>query len=268
MFYRFVIAYIALWIIYPKLHKITDWKKELIYVLAGFFGGSLYFYTENTALEYAFASNVGLIIAATPILTAFIAHFLISSEPLRRRLVIGGLIAFVGAGFVIFNGQFVLKLNPLGDFLAIAAALSFAFYSVFIKLIGSDHSTIYVTRKVFFYSLITSIPFMVFGNFTWDISVLTETEVWVNLLFLGLIASAACFVVWNQAISILGAVKTNHFIYFVPFLTMLFSALFLSEKITILACVGSVFIIYGVYLAEKQEKQVEDLTEKKEVHSS
>lgn len=256
MLYRFIIAYIALWFLYPKIHKVSDWKKEIIYILAGFFGGALYFYTENTALAYTFASNVGLIVAATPILTAFIAHYLISSEPLRRRLVIGGLIAFVGAGFVIFNGQFVLQLNPLGDALAIAAALSFAFYSVFIKLIGTDYSSLYITRKVFFYSIITTAPFMIWGDFTWDFSAFMHVDVWLHLLFLGLIASAGCFAVWNQAINVLGAVKTNHFIYFIPFLTMLFSVWLLAEKITWLACVGSVFIIYGVYLAEKQEKAV------------
>ena len=256
MFFRFVIAYIVLLLLHPKFYPVQNKKTEFYYGLAGFFGGSLYFFTENYALKYTLATNVGLITAGIPIITAFLAHFMVRGEPLKKQLFIGGILAFIGVAFVIFNGQVVLQISPIGDLLAGVAALSFAFYSIFIKLIQTGHSAIYVTRKVFFYSVLTSFPFLIFGEFTWDLERWIQPVVLGNLFFLGIVASGLCFVVWNQAIYVLGAVKTNHFIYFVPFLTMLFAWLFLNESITIYALLGLVFIICGVYIAERPEKQL------------
>ena len=99
------------------------------------------------------ASNVGLLLATTPMLTAIVARFLTTGEPFNRQLAAGFCIAFLGVFLVIFNGHFILKLHPIGDFLAIAAALSWAFYSTLVKKIGNRYNGIYITRKIFFYAI-------------------------------------------------------------------------------------------------------------------
>ena len=55
-----------------------------------------------------------------------------------------------GIALVVFNGSFVLKLSPKGDLLAVAAALSWAFYSVILRGIRSSYPPVYVTRRIFF----------------------------------------------------------------------------------------------------------------------
>lgn len=57
-----------------------------------------------------------------------------------------------------------------------------------------------------------------------------DLSVLANLLFLGLGASALCFVTWNLAVGILGAVKTSVYIYIVPVITVAASALFYTKK--------------------------------------
>lgn len=104
------------------------------------------------------ASNVGLLLATTPMLTAIVARFLTTGEPFNRQLAAGFCIAFLGVFLVIFNGHFILKLHPIGDFLAIAAALSWAFYSTLVKKIGNRYNGIYITRKIFFYAIVTMLP--------------------------------------------------------------------------------------------------------------
>jgi drug/metabolite transporter (DMT)-like permease len=73
MLYRFIIAYLFLWILYPRTHRIKSVKDEFSFLSIGFFGGTLYFLLENTALEYTQATNVGLICATVPLLTAMLA---------------------------------------------------------------------------------------------------------------------------------------------------------------------------------------------------
>lgn len=75
MFMRFVIAYFVLWLLRPRP---LPWQSrgELTFLLLGILGGTLYFFTENTALKHTFAANVSIIVAMAPILTSILAHFL------------------------------------------------------------------------------------------------------------------------------------------------------------------------------------------------
>lgn len=195
MFYRHVLAYLVLLAAYPHRHPSGGFREELLFAGAGIFGSTLYFLTENYALKYSMASNVGLLLATTPMLTAIVARFLTTGEPFNRQLAAGFCIAFLGVFLVIFNGHFILKLHPIGDFLAIAAALSWAFYSTLVKKIGNRYNGIYITRKIFFYAIVTMLPVLAFGDFRYDFSRLCQPSTYLNLIFLGVIASSLCFLI-------------------------------------------------------------------------
>ena len=72
----------------------------------------------------------------------------------------------------------------------------------------------------------------------------------VDILYLGLGASALCFVIWNFAVKELGAVKTSVYIYMVPVITVITSVLILHEKLTLLAGIGTVLTLIGLFLSE------------------
>lgn len=251
MFYRFVIAYLLLLIIHPKFHKIESLKEEAMFLLAGITGGSLYFLTENSAIKISQVSNVGLIIATAPIITAFLAHFFTKGEKLNKNLFLGFLTAISGVFLVMFNGNFVLKINPIGDILALFAAISWSVYSITTKKFGSKYNHLYLTRKIFFYSLLTMIPFLFTSEFNFDVNKLLNFEVVSNLLFLGVVASSICFVVWNYTVDKLGVVKTNNYVYLIPAITLILSVLILNEKITLYSSLGAILIFLGVYISEK-----------------
>lgn len=254
MFYRYIIAYISLILVYPKFNKSSGIKEESLFLLAGIFGGTIYFLAENYALKFSLASNVGLLVASAPLLTALVAHIFMKEEKASKRWYIGATIAFGGVFLVVFNGQFVLKLNPLGDFLAILAAFSWAIYSILIKKIGNIYNAIYITRKVFFYSIITMIPTLFFTDFKFELATLLDIRIISNILFLGILASSICFVLWNKVILYIGAVKANNFVYLIPFITMIASAIILDEPIKFIAILGGILIIFGVYVSEYKKK--------------
>ena len=120
MLTRFLLAYFSLWLLRPRRLSLTG-RQELVFLLLGLTGCSIYFYTENTALTYTLTANVSIIVAAAPVFTAVIAHFT-GEERFRRSTLWGFLIAFTGVVLVVCNGTFVLKLNPRGDLLALCAA--------------------------------------------------------------------------------------------------------------------------------------------------
>ena len=250
MFYRFVIAYFLLLIIHPKFHKIDSLKEEAMFLLSGITGGSLYFLAENSAVKISQVSNVGLIVATAPIITALLAHFFTKGEKLNKNLFIGFLIAISGVFLVMFNGNFMLKLNPAGDILALCAALSWSVYSITTKKFGSKYNYLYLTRKIFFYALLTMIPFLFTSEFNFDVSKLLTFKVISNLLFLGVVASSICYVMWNFTVDKLGVVKTNNYIYLIPAITLILSVVILHEKITLYSSLGAFLIFLGVYVSE------------------
>ncbi|MDR1717375.1 MAG: DMT family transporter [Prevotella sp.] len=248
--YRFVLAYIGIWFFCPRTFFANSKKDELLCAAAGLTGGALYFVFENTALGITLASNVSLIVCTSPIFTALLTFLFYKKEPLRPRLITGSLVALVGMALVVFNGSFILQINPLGDMLTVLAALSWAFYGIILKQLNGRYSTLFITRKVFFYGIITMLPFSLMDSATFTPSLLINPVIASNLIFLGLIASLLCFIAWNSAVKELGVVQTSNYIYFVPLVTLLTSAIVIDEHITIVALFGSVFILLGVYVAE------------------
>ena len=253
MFMRFLMAYIAIWFVAPKTLFARTGKDEFLFLLLGLFGGSFYFQTENMALKVTLASNVALILCTAPVWTAILSHFLVKGQRLRRNLVLGSLIALSGVALVIFNGHFILNLNPWGDFLCMLAAFSWAVYTILLQKLDGRYSTLFITRKVFFYGLLTLLPVFLFSPPSFDWSVFNRPAVVGNLLFLGLVASLLCYIMWNNVVKRLGGVRANNYIYASPLVTLIASYLILDEPITWVALLGAVLIIGGVWWAGRRK---------------
>jgi drug/metabolite transporter (DMT)-like permease len=251
MFLRFAIAYVCLWVFTIKQLFARSLRDEFLFLLSGMAGGSLYFMAENTALSYSLASNVSLIVCTAPLLTAILFFLTHRNEKLKSNLVYGSILAFSGVAMVIYSGGFILKINPLGDFLALMAALSWAFYSLLSKGLISRYGSMFVTRKIFFYGILTILPFLLNESVHPKLSLLFKPAVLLNLLFLSLIASMLGYIAWNLATRRLGVVRVTTYIYFSPVITLITANLLLHEHITIPAMIGACLIVGGVYLAEK-----------------
>ena len=94
------------------------------------------------------------------------------------------------------------------------------------------------------------IPVMPFMDFSIDAGNLMKVDNLINLIYLGAGASALCFVTWNMALKILGTVKTSVYIYMIPVITVIASAVILKEKITVMSAVGTLLVMAGLLLSE------------------
>ena len=250
LFIRFVMGFLALYIAAPRRLHTADRKQEFTFALAGLSGICLYYLLENIALTYTLASNVGVIISIAPFFTAMLSHFFLhTEEKLRACFFVGFLVAIAGIMLISFSGS-QLQLNPVGDLLAVAAAFVWAVYSLLTRKISSfGYPVLLATRRTFFYGLLFMLPTLFFFDFHPQLSALAQPAVLFNLLYLGLGASALCFVTWNFAVKELGALKTSVYIYAVPVITVLTSALILHEPLTPATGLGTLLTLAGLALS-------------------
>ena len=250
--FRFTLAYILILPFAGKRLMLDNLTDELLAALLGLTGGSLYFVTENYALAYGYCSNVALIVCLTPIVTSFIVGCFYPGERLRGAGVLGSVIALVGMALVVFNGNFILKLSPLGDILALGACLCWAVYSLVIKRLQGKYSNMLITRKIFGYGLFTILPLLLVRGVNVDILLNGGAVVWGNVLFLGCVASMLCFLGWNYCLERIGTVRATNLLYLNPVVSITTSAIVLGERVTWLAIIGAVLILAGLVCLERK----------------
>ena len=259
---RFLIAYVLLLAFELATRRQSfrlvsrSWRDELLMLLLGVSGGSLYFLTENAAMLYTTATNTSLIVCSCPLFAMLlIALVYRKSERFTGVQVVGSLLACLGMAVVVMNGHFVLHLSPKGDLLAFGACLCWAVYSLLMKAVTERYSTFFITRKVFFYGLLTILPYyVVFPGFPSMEVIFSRGVIW-NLLFLSVVASMICFLVWNWVIRRLGAVIATNWVYFNPITTILFAWWLLHEQITPWFLLGTALILTGMFLCEKRRSK-------------
>lgn len=254
-FYRFVVAYLATVVVCHRKWLSDSWCDELLLMLTGLFGGSLYFLTENTSLVYAQASDVSIVVSCCPILVSVLLAIFYKTERLSLRQYVGMVVAFVGIALVVFNGHFVLHFSFLGYLLAFSAAFAWALYSLFMKGLTKRYSAWFINRKVFFYGIITILPYFIFAKpLNADLTILATLPVYGNLLFLGVMANMFCYVMWTFVMKQIGSVRATAYIYLNPLFTIFFAWLFLDESITFMLIIGTIVLITGMIMAERTKK--------------
>ncbi len=254
---RFIIAYVLMiagnLLVGRRIKLFSDsWRDELVMLLLGITGGSLYFLTENASMLFTTATNTSLIVCTCPLFAMLLVAIVYRhTEHITRMQAVGSLIACLGMVVVVLNGRFVLHLSPLGDLLAFGACLCWAFYSLLMKSALKRYNSFFITRKVFFYGIVTIIPYYIVDPGFPPLEVIVRPDVLWNLLFLSVVASLVCYILWNWVISELGAVVATNWVYFNPIVTILFAWWLLHEQITVWFLLGSLLIIVGMLLSEK-----------------
>ena len=253
---RFIIAYVMLLVYCAAIRRLKlfadTWPDELLMLALGIAGGSLYFLTENSAMNYTTTTNTSLIVSLSPLVATALISIFYQSQRLSRVQLAGTLMAALGVTVVVLNGRFVLHLSPVGDSLAFAAALCWGFYSLLMIRANQRYDILFITRKVFFYGLLSMIPYFLLWPGFPPVERILQASVLAHLLFLGCVASMLCFLAWNLAMKRLGAVVATNYVYFNPVTTIIFAWIILSEQITPYFLLGTVLILAGMYLADRR----------------
>lgn len=251
--YRFLMAYIILLLFTFKKLFANNWRDELQLFVCGLCAGSLYFITENYALKYTSTANVSLLASISPIFTTILVS-IIYKVRMSFGVILGSIIAFIGVGCIIFSHGEGFVIRPKGDVLALTAALSWAVYTLVVKRLIPLYNSFFITRKLFFYGVVTALPLLFIQReplhigFLFDFS---HFQIPLNFMFLVLFCSLGAYLVWNEAMKSLGAVTANNYLYMQPLVTMLAGYFLLGENIYLLGYIGCALILGGLILADK-----------------
>ena len=253
--FRFIIAYFSLLIICRFKVRYCGWRDELLFVVCGVAGGSAYFIAENTALEYTLISDVAVLVSTAPLTTALMGAIFYRDERITWMTCLGMVIAFIGSVMLAMKNGFVWGDSIIGDLLALSAAFVWAFYSMALKRLNRSYTTLFITRKLFFYGILSALPFLALEDNQLNWEMFKRPEIWLNLLYLGLICSLAAFFIWGITVKRIGAVRASNYFYLSPIISMIAAAVWFGERTTFVAYVGCLLILAGVIIAEKFKRK-------------
>jgi len=268
---RFALAFAALWVAGRRggEGRRTQWRDELMFAAMGLTGGVAYQFLENCAIYYTNASNVAILVSFGPVVTALMARVCTGNRQLSVRLVVGSLVAVCGVALVSLNGLIAFEVRPLGDMMAVCAMVSWGAYSILLDRANERGvPPLVAIRKAFGWALAMMAPFVVWGTtesgtcaLDGSFAVVLDMDVnaerfsdalnWMNIAFLGLLASAASFVLWSVACRAVGVVKATVSLYLTPVVGVVFAASFLGESVTGMEIAGGCIILAGVAVATK-----------------
>ena len=256
LIYRFVIGYVALWCLKPTFFKWQGLKKEFAYFIAGLFGVTIYFLGENISLTMTYTGNVSIIVSTAPLFTAICACLMTKSERPTKYFWGGFVLAIIGIAMINVGGTQIDAAHIKGDLLALSAAAVWGIYCVVLnEHIGEGVPVIVRTRRIFFYGLLTMIPCVFLMDAKFHLDRLLEPVNAGNIAFLSILATAGAYVTWNYAVARLGVMKSSVYIYLIPVITIICSAIILKEKITIGAVIGCLLTMAGLFLSEEKSKK-------------
>ncbi len=261
LFTRFFIAFLVLIVLrlfrrneaLPEKHTKKD---ELYFIGCGITGLFLYGTLEIISMKYTYASNTSTIVSTNPFFIALFAILFLREEKPRFNFFIGFIIAISGVAVISFNGATNFGLNPLGDGLALLCAVAWGVYTTLVKKASNKgYSTVYITRHTYFWGSVIMAASLPFFGLNTDLTRFVDKTNLLSLLFLGIVASCTCFLTWNYATRAIGPVNSSVYIYGIPVVTIIFSAIFLKEKVNLVSAVGIVLVVIGTVISSLRFKK-------------
>ena len=250
LFARTVLGFLALCLLRPRILRTKTRSHELMFALAGLTGAFGYYLAENTALQFADASFVSVAVSTAPLFTAALGFILLKEEGFGPRFVAGFVIAIAGIALISFQ-EGPAHASPIGVALCLVAALTWAVYSIIIKRLSTfGYDTIAVTKRVFAWGLVYMVVMLIATGDAFPLTTLAEPSVIGNLVFLGVLASAGCFVTWGYSVEHLGATSASAYIYLQAPITVVWAVILLGEPFTAAIVIGLALVIVGLALSE------------------
>ena len=253
-FFRWLLATVVLFpIAYHNVKK--EWKALLpnarylsLTALAGVTVFNTFIYIAG---RYTTATNMALIgTTAAPVFV-----FLISALFLRQKL---SLFQYAGISLCMSGILFLLSKGDMeelrhfrfttGDLWILAAALSFAIYTILVRKKPHQLSATAFLFALFFLGTLFLLPAFVVDVFT-SAGIAWSGVLVGALLYLGICASVIAFLSWNLSIKQLGAPRAALFGNLIPVFSSMEAAWILDEKLSSVTVISFLVILTGIVVS-------------------
>jgi drug/metabolite transporter (DMT)-like permease len=223
-------------------------------VMLGFLGITVYNLFFMYGLRLTTASNSALLISLSPLAGA-VLQAVSGKERITARIAGALCLASAGVVLVIRSRHDAFTVSPsglAGDLLTLCAAFAWALYTLRAKPLLEKYPAVTVTTYAMLSGtallLPLSLPELTAQH--WDsLSVVS----WASLSFSAFLAAGLAYVLWYQGVKRVGVMRTMMYHYLMPFAAVLFSAIVLKEKVSLLLILGGLAILLGVALSQQRK---------------
>ncbi len=217
-------------------------------LLLGLLGVALYFALENYGLLFTTASHASLIVATVPLGSAAVEAF--RRRRLPRPLPIAGMAVAALGVVVIVRPEGGDLRSLLGDLLVLGAMAAWVGYTFLARGLMARRSPLLVTAATMAFGTALLLPMALVEALFLPLRAPSPLA-WAALAYLGLLCSAAAYLLWNTALPVLGVSVANNLLNVVPLVSVLTGVLVLGEPWNATIAVGGALILAGVIVVER-----------------
>ncbi|MBU3204076.1 DMT family transporter [Clostridium algidicarnis] len=218
-------------------------------VILGFIGNSI----TTLMLNIAFANiDVGIV---TPIHFTYpmfvtLACVIFFHEKLSKQKIVALIIAMSGIGCFFFSALNSAPFNSstlIGLVLAVASGMFYAFYIIFMDKSGLKSESPF--KITFYVALASSLGMFLYGNITNQLVLSTLTpKSWAISTIFAFLCTVVALSLLQVGINHIGASEAAVISTFEPITSVIFGALLLGEKITLIKIIACLLIFAGVLI--------------------
>ena len=243
-------------ILYKNEFKIA--KKDLKYFIGlAFFEPFLYFLFETYSLQLCDASVVSVIIATIPLFVALMAVF-VFKEKLSALNFFGIFLSISGIVIMLWRSFTHVDFSLVGVFLAFGAVLSTIGYTYFVKKLTLYYSPVIIITWQNILGLVAFLPLVFMLNNAETVAsqyhALGDVKNLSFMLILAIFCSTIAFILYVDAMRVMGLARTNIFVNLIPVVTAIIAFFLLNEEITWSKALGIIIVIIGIFLVQKGRK--------------
>ena len=206
------------------------------------------------ALQATTVANTVLVNSTTPIFIVLVA-WIGFNDRITTRQTIGVIISFAGLVWIVSRGQPAVLLDlkfSKGDLWTLAAALSWAFYTVLLRKRPKKLDSLPFLATIIGIGLVFLLPFYV-----WEIrsgaTFRFSPTVAASFGYVALFPSVLSYIFWNRAVGMVGASKAGIFMHLMPVFSILLAFIFLGETLALYHLIGIILIFFGITLITIQK---------------
>ena len=201
------------------------------------------------------ATNMSLLATLSPIIIAIISR-IVWKIKLTLNQKFGLLIVIIGVVILITKGsiEVLTKLKfAVGDLYMLFAVILFAVYTLTLRVRPKE-----IPQSTFFYLMVVIgiIPLFIAMLFSYINKTANplDTKSALILVYVGIFPSAFGFILWNMAISKIGAIKASIIYDSIPFFSSLEAVILLKETLLISQVIGGILILLGIIYSTVGDK--------------
>lgn len=208
-------------------------------------------------LQYLDAGAAGVIIGASPAITAVLSALILKDVPFSRVWV-GCAVSFIGVALVSgANASDASGENPLlGSILVVLALVSWALYTIGSRRVMKRMSPLTVNWTTLFISILIQIPLLWTDHKVFDSGMASvPTSGWMALVYVIVFATALGQQAWLYGVSGIGPSRAGIFTNLIPVSSLLLSLAILGESFDMVKVIGIALVLSGVWLVTRSSRE-------------